>query len=57
MSLLSAAKLADAPLFAGLAEAARIELADAFVPRHFADGEAIYDVRMAERDYERFITR
>ena len=22
-----------------------------------ADGEAIYDVRMAERDYERFITR
>lgn len=41
MSLLSAAKLADAPLFAGLAEAARIELADAFVPRHFADGEAI----------------
>ena len=41
MSLLSATKLADVPLFAGLGEAERSELADAFVPRHFADGEAI----------------
>ncbi len=37
----SAANLADAPLFAGLDEGERSELADAFLPRHFADGEAI----------------
>ncbi|WP_422062095.1 cyclic nucleotide-binding domain-containing protein [Sphingopyxis sp.] len=41
MTLLSATKLADVPLFAGLGEAERSELADAFVPRHFADGEVI----------------
>jgi CRP-like cAMP-binding protein len=41
LSLLSANRLADAPLFAGLGEAERAELADAFVPRHFADGAAI----------------
>lgn len=41
MSLLSATHLADAPLFAGLGDAERAELADAFVPRHFADGAAI----------------
>ncbi|MBL0916935.1 MAG: cyclic nucleotide-binding domain-containing protein, partial [Sphingopyxis sp.] len=41
MSLLSATRLADVPLFAGLGDSERAELADAFVPRHFADGEAI----------------
>ncbi|UKK85876.1 cyclic nucleotide-binding domain-containing protein [Sphingopyxis sp. BSN-002] len=41
MSLLSATQLADVPLFAGLGDSERMELADAFVPRHFADGEAI----------------
>lgn len=41
MSLLSAGKLADVPLFAGLDEIERAELADAFVPRYFADGDAI----------------
>ncbi len=41
MTSLSATKLADAPLFAELGEAERSELADAFAPRHFADGEAI----------------
>lgn len=41
MSLLSAGKLADVPLFAGLDENDRAELADAFVPRHFVDGDAI----------------
>lgn len=41
MSLLSAGKLADVPLFAGLDENERAELADAFVPRHFVDGDAI----------------
>jgi len=41
MSLLSATRLADVPLFAGLGDSERSELADAFVPRHFADGEAI----------------
>lgn len=41
MSLLSASRLADVPLFAGLGETERTELADAFVPRHFADGDAI----------------
>lgn len=41
MTPLSATKLADVPLFAGLGEAERSELADAFAPRHFADGEAI----------------
>ena len=40
MSLLSASRLADAPPFAGLGEAERAELADAFLPRHFADGAA-----------------
>lgn len=41
MSLLSTTRLADVPLFAGLGDSERAELADAFVPRHFADGEAI----------------
>jgi len=41
MSLLSASRLADVPFFAGLGETERTELADAFVPRHFADGDAI----------------
>jgi len=41
MSLLSATQLADVPLFAELGDRERGELADAFVPRHFADGEAI----------------
>ena len=41
MSLLSASRLADVPLFAGLDDSERAELADAFVPRHFADGDAI----------------
>lgn len=41
MSLLSASRLADVPLFAGLGDSERAELAGAFVPRHFADGEAI----------------
>lgn len=41
MSLLSAGKLADVPLFAGLDEIERAELADAFTPRHFVDGDAI----------------
>jgi CRP/FNR family cyclic AMP-dependent transcriptional regulator len=41
MSLLSAAKLADAPLFAGLGAAELAELADGFLPRHFADGQAL----------------
>jgi len=41
LSILSATALADVPLFAALDEAARAELADAFSPRHFADGEAL----------------
>lgn len=41
MSLLSATRLADVPLFAGLDHDERAELADAFTPRHFVDGEAI----------------
>lgn len=41
MSLLSAAKLADAPLFAGLDVAELTELADGFSPRHFADGATL----------------
>ena len=41
MSLLSAAKLADAPLFTGLDAAELAELVDGFSPRHFADGQAL----------------
>src|SRR3546814_2370892 len=41
MTILSARRLADVPLFAGLGEAERAEIADGFAPRHFADGEAI----------------
>lgn len=41
MSPLSAAKLAAAPLFAGLDAAELAELAHGFVPRHFADGHAL----------------
>lgn len=41
MTSLSAATLADVPLFTGLGEGERAELAGAFAPRHFADGEAI----------------
>ncbi|WP_287940247.1 cyclic nucleotide-binding domain-containing protein [Sphingopyxis sp.] len=41
MTPLSADQLADVPLFAGLGDAERDELAAAFAPRHFADGEAI----------------
>lgn len=41
MTALSAKILADVPLFAGLDKAARSELAGAFTPRHFADGEAL----------------
>ena len=41
MTPLSADHLADVPLFAGLGDAERDELATAFAPRHFADGEAI----------------
>lgn len=41
MMPLSASRLADVPLFAALDEAERSELAGAFAPRHFADGEAI----------------
>ena len=41
MTALSASRLADVPLFAGLDEAARCEIADAFTARHFADGEAL----------------
>ena len=33
--------LADVPLFAGLDEGALGEIAEAFTPRHFADGEAL----------------
>lgn len=41
MTLLSATRLADVPLFAGVGEVERAELAAAFTPRHFTDGEAI----------------
>ncbi|WP_077148347.1 cyclic nucleotide-binding domain-containing protein [Sphingopyxis sp. KK2] len=41
MIALSATMLAGVPLFAGLDEGARNELADAFAPRHFVDGEAL----------------
>ena len=41
MNRLSATKLADVALFADLDEGARSEIADAFAPRHFADGEAL----------------
>ena len=41
MMSLSASRLADVPLFAALDEAARTDLAGAFAPRHFTDGEAI----------------
>ena len=41
MNHLSATTLADVPLFADLDEGARDEIAAAFAPRHFADGEAL----------------
>lgn len=41
MIALSASRLADVPLFAQLGTAEQAELAAAFTPRHFADGEAI----------------
>jgi CRP/FNR family transcriptional regulator, cyclic AMP receptor protein len=41
LSALSATTLADVPLLAGLDEGARSEMAEAFTPRHFADGEAL----------------
>lgn len=41
MTALSATRLADTPLFAGLDEAERAELAAAFTPRHFGDGDAL----------------
>lgn len=41
MTMLSATRLADVPLFAAVGEAEQAELAAAFTPRAFADGEAI----------------